>query len=141
MSAIGNSTAIPPPSKPSTSLTPAVAKPAQVVVSGGSGLALGVNKAIAAVTKPPKTLRLGNTAELKDQAFMHALIYSETSARKTTTAAEFAGPQKTRIISTRRKEQLIPLQNQGYQYAEVQDDAALLYALQFPERLWPDWAE
>ena len=73
-----------------------VARPA---AQGGSvKLAAGVNAALAAAQAPPKTLRLGRTSELKDHVFMHALIYSETSARKTTTAAKFGNRENTRFI-------------------------------------------
>ena len=122
--------------KPIATTTPA-ARPAPV----GGSLTAGVNAALAKAKEPPKSLKLGRTGELQNHVHMHALLYSETSARKTTTAAKFGNRVNTRFIITRRSEQLIPLQNMDYQYAEVQDADALLYALQFPERLWPGWLE
>jgi len=121
--------------KPIATTTP-TARPAPV----GGSLTAGVNAALAKAKEPPKTLTLNSTKSLGLKAYMHALIYSETSARKTSTAAAFGNRDNTRFIITRRAEQLLPLRNLDYQYAEVTDGAALKYALQFPERLWPDWA-
>ena len=134
-------TAAPPTQKAPVKLPMPVGGPAGQ--AGKQGLATQVNAAVGATLGPPKSLVLGNTKQLGRSAatHFHAVIYSETSARKTTTAAKFGTPKNTRIIITRRKEQLIPLQNLGYEYAVVEDYNALMYALQYPERLWPDWAQ
>jgi hypothetical protein len=124
---------------PSPAPKPAVTtKPVATPVA--KSMATAVNAAVGVTLKPPKGLTLGRTGELKNQVYLHALVYSETSARKTTTAAKFGNKENVRFIITRRKEQLIPLQNMDYQYAEVTDGASLLYAMTYPERLWPDWA-
>lgn len=88
----------------------------------------------------PASLRAGNTNGLADQSFFRCVLYSETSARKTSTAASFAGPEFTRIILTRSEDQLLPLDGGGYQYVHCPDGASLNYALRNPEALWPDWA-
>lgn len=100
---------------------------------------------LAAAVKPPvgdapKSLKKGNTDQLTDQSFFRCVLYSETSARKTTTAAHFAGPKFSRIILTRSEDQMIPLQDEGFEYVYAPDDASLAYALKNPEKLWPDWA-
>lgn len=88
----------------------------------------------------PKGLKKGNTNQLTDQSFFRCVLYSETSARKTTTAAHFAPPEFTRIILTRSEDQMSPLEGEGYQYVYVEDSAALSYAMKNPHLLWPDWA-
>jgi hypothetical protein len=87
----------------------------------------------------PKGLKKGNTNQLTDQSFFRCVLYSETSARKTTTAAKFAGPEFSRIILTRSEDQMIPLQDQGFQYVYAPDGASLSYALKNPHLLWPEW--
>lgn len=82
----------------------------------------------------------GNSNEMAGKMFFRCVLYSETSARKTTTAAEFAGPEFTRIILTRGEDQMIPLGGQGYKWYYAPDAESLTYALKNPELLWPDWA-
>lgn len=123
----------------------------QTLVKDASGLPIAVmptnmvaRVAAASPTPPttarPASLRAGNTNGLADQSFFRALLYGETSRRKTSTAASFAGPEFTRIILTRSEDQLLPLDGAGYQYVHCADGAALNYALRNPEALWPDWA-
>jgi hypothetical protein len=100
---------------------------------------------LAQAVKPPvgaapKNLKAGNTNQLTDQSFFRCVLYSETSARKTTTAHHFAGPEFTRTILTRGHDQLIPLADENYQYVHAPDMESLAYALKNPEKLWPDWA-
>jgi hypothetical protein len=102
-------------------------------------LAQRVNAANGAAARRPAGLTLGNTREL-NKGFFRFVLYSETNARKTTTAAMFDSPEFVRIILTRRPEQLIPLMEAGYQYVHCEDAQSLLYALKYPEQVWPDWA-
>lgn len=88
----------------------------------------------------PKGLKLGNTNQLTDQSFFRCVLYSETSARKTTTAAHFSSPELTRIILTRSEDQMSPLEGEGYKYVHVTDATALSYAMKNSHILWPDWA-
>lgn len=69
------------------------------------------------------------------------MLYGPPSTLKTTTAAHFMGPENTRIIVTRRAEQMIPLSGQGYKFKVAQDPEALRYLLLYPEKVWPEWAE
>jgi hypothetical protein len=110
-------------------------RPAAIVPS----LSAAVNKAVAKTMPVPKGLKLMNTRDLSNGWF-HACVYSETAARKTSTAAQFDTPENTRIILTRSEEQLLPLRDLGYQAAAVSDAQALTFALSYPEQLWPDWA-
>lgn len=116
------------PAKPPT---PAIQRPSLVAQAQASSAALP--------PKLPKGLTLFNTRDL-DNGFFHFVVYSETSARKTSTACSFETPEFTRIILTRRREQMKPLQDQGYQVALVDNADALLYAFRNPHILWPDWA-
>lgn len=93
------------------------------------------------VAARPASLKPGNTNGLSDQSFFRCVLYSETSARKTSTAAQFAGPDFTRIILTRGEDQLLPLDGMGFQYVYCPDAASLTYAMKNPEALWPDWAK
>lgn len=104
-----------------------------------TSIAAGVNAAVGRTLAVPKGLVQGNTKNL-GSGYFHAVLYSETSARKTSTAAQFDSPENTRIIVTRRPEQLLPLRDLGYEYALCPDAASLRFALQRPEQLWPDWA-
>lgn len=88
----------------------------------------------------PKSLKKGNTNELTDQSFFRAVLYSETSARKTTTAAHFSSPEQTRIILTRSEDQMTPLEGEGYQYAYAPDATSLSYIMKNPHLYWPEWA-
>jgi len=88
----------------------------------------------------PQGITLFNTRELTS-GYLHALLYGETDARKSTTAATFGTPETTRIILVRRPEQLIPLRELGYEVACVDNAEALKFTLLYPESLWPDWTE
>lgn len=108
----------------------------------GVSLTAAVNAASA--PKAPKGLSGFNTKDLS-VGYFHAMLYSETGAYKTTTAANFGGPEKTLIILTRNEEQMRPLQNQGFRIVKVEDGEALSWAMQFPEKAaaaigWPEWA-
>jgi hypothetical protein len=118
--------------------TPATPPPAAVTPKPVT-LAAAVNQAQARKLPVPPSLKKFNTKELTG-GYLHACIYGETSARKSTTAATFGTPENVRIILTRRKEQLIPLREKGYEAALVEDEVALNYALMYPEQLWPEWA-
>lgn len=74
--------------------------------------------------------------------YLHALIYGPAGVWKTSTAALFGGPERTAIIVTRRKEQMIPLKGKGFKNIKVAQDAeALKYLLTFPEVAFgPAWA-
>lgn len=102
-------------------------------------ISAGVNAATGKAMTIPKGITKYNTNSL-DEGYFHAVVYSETSARKTTTAAMFGSRDDVRIILTRSKEQLIPLKDLDYEFVTVEDHASLMFALQFPEQLWPDWA-
>lgn len=86
----------------------------------------------------PQGITLFNTRELTS-GYLHALLYGETDARKSTTAAMFGTPETTRIILVRRPEQLIPLRDLGYEVAAIENSEGLKFALLYPESLWPDW--
>jgi len=110
-----------------------------------SSIAAGVNAAVGAKMTVPKGIVGFNTKGL-ESGFLHCLLYGETDSRKTTTAAEFGGPERTLIILTRAQEQMLPLKNQGYRVAQITDGAALSWALQFPDQLarhigFPEWAD
>ena len=114
----------PPQTGPRTSLHAAVVAQQQPRVVG---------------QKPP-ALRTGGTNRLIENSFFRCVLYSETSARKTSTAARFAGPKYSRIILTRSEDQLLPLVGEGFEYVYAPDAASLSYALKNPEALWPEWA-
>lgn len=114
--------------------------PAQANKPVVPSLTAAVNRVQGATMKIPKGLELFNTRELS-ASYFHACVYAETSARKTSTAAQFDTPENTRIILTRSKEQVLPLRDKGYQVAAVQDAESLIFALTYPEQLWPDWAQ
>lgn len=102
-------------------------------------LAAKTNAAQAGLVTIPKGLVKGNTRDL-DRGFFHFILYGPTSARKTTTAALAETPEFTRIILDRRKEQLRPLQRLSYEYCQCETTDAIVYALTYPEKIWPDWA-
>lgn len=112
---------------------------ASSILTQSSGIANAVSKAIAPTLPKNIEAKKSNTKDLKS-GWMHALIYGETDARKTSTAAHFDKPERTRIILTRRPEQLIPLANENYDYLLVESANDLRYAMQYPEKVWPDWA-
>jgi hypothetical protein len=115
-----------PPPRP---VTPVPAKP----VTNVAALARSVGPA------RPKNIISGNTSQL-EHGYFHGVVYSETNARKTTTAASFESPEWVRIVGTRNPEQLIPLRELGYTYSVAPDATALDYLLRHPEHEWPDWA-
>lgn len=94
---------------------------------------------IMGIAKPPSSLILGNSSSLISPYF-HFMLYGNPSAWKTSTAAKFMGPANTRIIVTRRAEQMIPLSGLGFEFVVVADAEALRYALLYPEKIWPAWA-
>lgn len=110
-------------------------------------IAAGVNAAIAPKVVVPKGIRAFNTLDLKKEvSFFRGMLYGETDSRKTTTAAEFGGPERTFIIGTRAPEQLLPLQEKSYHVALIDDGPALSWALQFPDQAarafgFPEFAE
>lgn len=113
-------------------------------VAAQSSLAGRVNASEGAKATRPASLVLGDTSTLLEDALFRCVLYSETSARKTITAAEFAGPKFTRIVLTRSTDQLLALEaetGEKYEYAYCPDSASLSYALKYPEQLWPDWAK
>lgn len=123
------------PAKP---VVPAVQRPPVQPVR--TTLAASVSGAAAQAQRKPGKGGSGNTNSLVDKSFFRCVLYSETSARKTTTAAEFAGPEFTRIVLTRGEDQLIPLSGQNYQYYYAPDAESLTYVLKNPELVWPEWA-
>lgn len=146
----GNVVATPVQSAPKTvaptqTKTPPVAS--APVTQAASSIAAGVNAAVGVKAPIPKGIRAFNTSDLKKEvSFFHGMLYGETDSRKTTTAAEFGGPEKTFILGTRAAEQLIPLQEKSYHCALITDGAALSWALQFPDLAakafgFPEWAE
>jgi hypothetical protein len=116
--------------------------PVNTPLTSGVTISTQINAAAQKAAVLSKTLQAGkfNTAELKQDGFFHFVIYGETSTRKTTTAAQFGSPENTRIILTRRKEQMIPLRELGYEVCLVTNSDDLLFALQYPEKIWPEWA-
>lgn len=121
--------------------TPSGSLPSSSTPTSQPSLTNAVRAATASRIPIPKGLSVFNTSELAGAgSYIHGLVYGETSARKSTTAALFGTPENTRIVLTRRKEQLIPLQDLGYTAACVEDSEALSFALMYPEKLWPDWA-
>lgn len=103
-------------------------------------LASAVNAAQSHNPVVPKGLTMFNSDELGVQYF-HCLIYGETDARKTVTAAKFAPPEKTLIVFTRNIEQAKPLRGMGVKIVQALTADAIGHALQFPETLAPEWAK
>jgi hypothetical protein len=95
---------------------------------------------------PPDVLRryqskLFNTRQLADaKQWLHVMLYGDTDARKTTTAAHFGDPESVRIIMVRNKEQLKPLQDEGYEFFLAESGADVEDAITYCESFWPDWA-
>lgn len=117
--------------------------PAQGAAPKPPSIAAAVNANLQ--SKPPKGFSGGNTNNL-GEIYLQALIYGEVDSWKTTTAARFGGPERTFIVSTRAKEQLLPLDGQGFRFACAENSDALKYAMQFPERAaaaigWPEWQD
>lgn len=87
--------------------------------------------------KHPK-IKFGNTRDLGQQ-FFRFMLYGPTNARKTFTAARFGTEEEVRIILTRAKEQLRPLEaNFSYEYAEVDNSGDLEALILHPESFWTD---
>jgi hypothetical protein len=113
-----------------------------------TSLAAKVNAAVGAGMKIPAGLKGIDTSKLPADHvdYFHGMIYAETSARKSTTAAKMFGKENTIIILCRQPEQLIPLRGAGYKVLHAQDDEALVFALMYPEKAaevllnWPEWA-
>lgn len=103
-------------------------------------LSQAVHSAAARTLKMPSGVKIFNTNMLSS-LFFHCVIFGATNSGKTLTAAQFGGPEKTRIINTRNESQLITLQGLGYQGVTVSDFESFQYAALTPELLWPDWAE
>ena len=96
-------------------------------------------------SKAPKGFTGAKTGDLQTSYF-HGMLYGETDSRKTTTAAQFGGPQRTFILLTRSPEQLIPIRHDNYHYARIEDGQALAWALAFPEKAadaagFPEWKD
>jgi len=75
--------------------------------------------------------------------YLHCLIYAGTGEYKTTTAAEFGGPEHTLIVLTRSIEQLIPI-GAGYHVVQAQTPEALFWILTNPDAAadtvgFPEW--
>lgn len=80
--------------------------------------------------------------------YFHCMIYGYTNSFKTTTAAEFGGPERTLIVSTRDPEQVrIPLRGKGYRPIVLAHDFASFHAcLSSPEKAadavgFPEWKD
>lgn len=110
-------------------------------------IAAAVNSGVTA--KAPAGVTAGNTKDLVS-GYFHGIIYGETDARKTSTAAAFGGPEKTLILLTRSKEQLRPLQSSdpknNYHYLSIGSGEGLEWAMQFPEKAadvagFPQWKD
>lgn len=99
-----------------------------------------VNRAQAAKAPIPPGMGKGKSTLSLESIWMRAMIYGETNARKTTTAAKFGSVEDVRIILTRGEDQLIPLMGKDYKYEHCDTAQKLAYALMYPENLWPDWA-
>lgn len=132
---------IQPPTKtnpaPAQSNVPAQPRPVTPQVAG---IAAGVQAAnIKNAPPPPAGLVSKSTGDIVSP-WMRAIIYGETNARKTTTAAAFGTPENTRIIANLGEDQLIPLKKKNYQYVMCDTFTKLNYAMLYPEKLWPDWA-
>lgn len=97
-----------------------------------SAQAMRVPKGAVPVSTSPEQLR-----------YLHCLLYAGTGEYKTTTAAEFGGPEHTLIILTRSIEQLIPI-GSGYHVLQAQTPEALFWALTNPDAAadaagFPEW--
>jgi hypothetical protein len=133
------------PSTPQKAPVAPASSPAAPAAS--ASIAAGVNAAVAIKVPIPKGIRAFNTQDLKKEvSFFRGMLYGETDSRKTTTAADFGGPERTFIIGTRAAEQLLPLQEKSFHVALIDDGPALSWALQFPDQAakafgFPEFAE
>lgn len=136
-----------------TSKQPASVLPtAKVAVGVGATkptLAAAVNRSVGAGLAIPKGLTGIDTSNISPdtQDYFHGIIYAQTSARKTTTAANMYGPENTIIVLCRQPEQLIPLRGMGFKVLHAQTAEALVFALSYPEVAaekllnWPEWKD
>lgn len=86
--------------------------------------------------------KTANTRDMNNsKQWLRAMLYGDTDARKTTTAAHFGTPESTRIIMIRQREQLIPLRSEGYEYFLADNAAEVENAAMHCDSLWPDWAK
>lgn len=126
-------------SAPTSAPAPAAPVKATVIVtkpspaSPAAGIAAAVNKASASKVPVPPGLKFFNTDDL-GQEYFHGILYGDTDARKTTTAAEFGKKEETLIVLCRQKEQVIPLRGQGRNVLWVNNAAELRYVLMYPEQ-------
>lgn len=128
---VGKVSAAPTPAKPSV---PPASSPGTTPAATTS-LAAGVNAVVGQKVIVPKGIRAFNTQDLKKEvSFFRGMLYGETDSRKTTTAADFGGPERTFIIGTRAAEQLLPLQERSFHVALIDDGPALSWALQYPDQ-------
>ncbi len=96
--------------------------------------------AVLAVRTPVGKYNVQNADELTSPRF-RCLLYGDTDALKTTTAARFAGPDDVRIILVRNEAQMIALRGLGYKYYFAPDVDKATFALQFPEKVFGmEWA-
>lgn len=130
-------------SGPSTAPKPLAKVPVRTVPMASLADRMADVMALDAKT-PPASLRGGNTNELHAGHF-HFMIYGEANSFKTSTAAQFRGPEHTLFIVTRRSEQLIPLARMGFHYVVCEDAESLRWALMYPERaaeyVAPEWGK
>lgn len=96
-------------------------------------MAAAVNKASAFKVPVPPGLKFFNTDEV-DSLYFHGIIYGDTDARKTTTAAEFGSKDEVLIVLCRQKEQVTPLRGKGYRVLWVNTADELRYVLHYPEQ-------
>lgn len=97
-----------------------------------------VPQVVLKVPPRPKGIISGNTRDLENGLFRF-ILFSETNATKSTTAARFDEPDWVRIIGTRHEEQLVPLKKLGYTYSVAQNAEQLNWLLRYPETEWPEW--
>src|SRR5437763_816079 len=98
-----------PTTVPTTPISTAVStpKPSTAPIAQ-STLTSQVAKANLAAAVLPPGMGLGKSTLNLESLWMRALLYGETNARKTTSAAFFGPPEDVRIIETRSEDQLIP---------------------------------
>jgi hypothetical protein len=80
-----------------------------------------------------------NTNEIVSPYF-RCFLYGDIDSGKTVVAARFGTPETVRIIMTRQKEQLFPLQGEDYKAFHANTVELFRYAVMYPEAVWPEWA-
>lgn len=144
----------PGPAKPKS-----VAPPSSATTATSQGSLVSRVAAILEIDagRVPKGIVMGNTSTDLRESYFHVMVYGKANSRKTSTGGMFVASlfpnwndrdkraayaaERTRIIVTRRKEQMIPLADYGYHYAVTTDADSLKYALLYPEKLFgDDWA-